>query len=80
MNSLIIYLREVFNIVIREFFNLIIVVYNYFLGDVIFLKEDIIIMYRFKECGDILGINLFDYIIIGDNKFMSLVEVGYFDK
>lgn len=35
---------------------------------------------RLKECGLILGIDLLDYIIIGDNRFMSFVEVGYFDE
>ncbi|RLY72371.1 hypothetical protein D9V10_11180, partial [Staphylococcus hominis] len=33
---------------------------------------------RLKECGQILGIELLDHIIIGDQKFTSLVEEGYF--
>ncbi|RLY65390.1 hypothetical protein D9V09_13255, partial [Staphylococcus epidermidis] len=58
----------------------IIVVHNHPSGDVTPSKEDITTTYRLKECGDILGINLLDHIIIGDNKFTSLVEAGYFDK
>ncbi|MGX0400839.1 DNA repair protein RadC [Staphylococcus pasteuri] len=28
----------------------------------------------------ILGIHLLDHIIIGDNQFTSLVELGYFEE
>ena len=80
LNSSIIHPREVFNIAIRESSNSIIVVHNHPSGDVTPSKEDITTTYRLKECGDILGINLLDHIIIGDNKFTSLVEAGYFDK
>ena len=76
MNSSIIHPREVFNIAIRESSNSIIVVHNHPSGDVTPSKEDITTTYRLKECGDILGINLLDHIIIGDNKFTSLVEAG----
>ena len=74
LNSSIIHPREVFNIAIRESSNSIIVVHNHPSGDVTPSKEDITTTYRLKECGDILGINLLDHIIIGDNKFTSLVE------
>ncbi|MCQ6814845.1 hypothetical protein NPQ37_03010 [Staphylococcus aureus] len=43
-------------------------------------QEDIITTMRLKECGLILGIDLLDHIIIGDNRFTSLVEAGYFDE
>ena len=39
-------------------------------------KEDIATTIRLKECGQILGIELLDHIIIGDQKFTSLVEEG----
>ncbi|KXA41089.1 hypothetical protein HMPREF3215_02508 [Staphylococcus simulans] len=32
-----------------------------------------------QECGRVLGIELLDHIIIGDAKYLSLVEAGYFD-
>lgn len=37
LNSLIVYLCEIFSIVVRENVNVIIVVYNYLFGDVMFL-------------------------------------------
>ncbi|HDK9470114.1 TPA: hypothetical protein PVQ07_001248, partial [Staphylococcus aureus] len=43
-------------------------------------QEDVITTMRLKECGLILGIDLLDHIIIGDNRFTSLVEAGYFDE
>lgn len=79
LNSSIIHPREVFNIAIRECSNSIIVVHNHPSGDVTPSNEDINTTFRLKECGKILGIDLLDHIIIGDNKFTSLVEAGYLD-
>ena len=31
---------------------------------------------RIKECGEIMGINLLDHIIIGRNNYTSLKEKG----
>jgi DNA repair protein RadC len=32
---------------------------------------------RLKECGQIIGIELLDHLIIGDRKYVSLKEKGY---
>lgn len=80
LNSSIVHPREIFSIAIRENANAIIAVYNHPSGDVTPSQEDIITTLRLKECGLILGIDLLDHIIIGDNKFTSLVEAGYFDE
>ena len=58
----------------RENANAIIAVHNHPSGDVTPSQEDIITTMRLKECGLILGIDLLDHIIIGDNRFTSLVE------
>ncbi|MEB8094635.1 DNA repair protein RadC [Staphylococcus caprae] len=79
LNSSIIHPREIFNIAIRESSNAMIVVHNHPSGDVTPSREDITTTLRLKECGAILGIELLDHIIIGDNKFTSLVEAGYFE-
>jgi len=48
-------------------------------GDTSPSEEDISITLRLKECGKILGIELLDHIIIGDdNKYISLKEKGLF--
>nr|WP_315672431.1 JAB domain-containing protein [Clostridium sp. 19966] len=31
---------------------------------------------RIKECGKLLGIDLLDHIIIGDDRYISLKEKG----
>jgi DNA repair protein RadC len=40
-------------------------------------KEDIEVTKRLAECGKILGIEILDHLIIGENKFVSLKEKGY---
>lgn len=80
LNSSIVHPREIFSIAIRENANAIIAVHNHPSGDVTPSQEDIITTLRLKECGLILGIDLLDHIIIGDNRFTSLVEAGYFDE
>jgi DNA repair protein RadC len=32
---------------------------------------------RLNECGKLIGIELLDHLIIGDQKFISLKEKGY---
>ncbi|MCD8838311.1 hypothetical protein K2V70_01140 [Staphylococcus arlettae] len=34
---------------------------------------------RLIQCGEILGIDIIDHIIIGNGSYVSLVEEGYFD-
>lgn len=74
LNSSIVHPREIFSIAVRENANAIIAVHNHPSGDVTPSQEDIITTMRLKECGLILGIDLLDHIIIGDNRFTSLVE------
>ncbi|KIL45557.1 DNA repair protein RadC [Jeotgalibacillus alimentarius] len=40
-------------------------------------REDINVTERLKEAGKIVGIDLLDHIIIGENSFVSLKEKGY---
>ncbi|WP_240376104.1 JAB domain-containing protein [Bacillus piscicola] len=40
-------------------------------------QEDIQVTNRITEAGRILGIDVLDHIIIGDNRFVSLKEKGY---
>ena len=54
----------------------IILFHNHPSGDSTPSKEDTNITERIKECGDILGIRLIDYIIIGDNSYYRLKEKG----
>ncbi|UTW70931.1 hypothetical protein KHA80_17125 [Anaerobacillus sp. HL2] len=40
-------------------------------------REDIEVTKRLVESGKVIGIELLDHIIIGDQKFISLKEKGY---
>ncbi|MDQ7112346.1 DNA repair protein RadC [Staphylococcus simulans] len=79
LNSSVVHPREVFKAAIKWSSNAIIVVHNHPSGDVTPSKEDIHTTKRLQECGRVLGIELLDHIIIGDAKYLSLVEAGYFD-
>lgn len=78
LNVFIVYFREVFRLVFRKLVVLIMCFYNYLFGDLIFFSEDLFVIKRLVEVGNIVGIILLDYIIIGKNKYISLKEKGYF--
>ncbi|TWL84922.1 hypothetical protein CHCC15291_0666 [Bacillus licheniformis] len=40
-------------------------------------KEDIEVTRRLAEAGKIIGIDVLDHIIVGDESFISLKEKGY---
>lgn len=76
LNSSIVHPREVFKEAIQRGSANIIVCHNHPSGDPSPSKEDIDITLRLKECGKIMGIELLDHIIIGNNKYISLKEKG----
>jgi len=53
-----------------------ILLHNHPSGDPTPSKEDIRITKRIKNAGDIIGIELLDHIIIGDNQYISFREEG----
>ena len=76
LNSAIVHPREIFNEALKRNSASIIICHNHPSGDPTPSKEDINITIRIKECGNIMGINLLDHIIIGNKKFISLKEKG----
>ena len=52
----------------------IILVHNHPSGDPTPSKTDILLTKRVKEAGDLIGIELLDHIIIGDNCYFSFAE------
>ena len=69
--------REVFKEAIKRSAASIICVHNHPSGDPTPSREDIDVTKRLAECGRIIGIELLDHLIIGDQKFVSLKEKGY---
>jgi len=77
LNTSIVHPREVFKTAILSNAASIIIGHNHPSGDPSPSKEDISITTRLKECGKILGIDLLDHIIVGeDNNYISLKERG----
>ena len=76
LNSSIVHPREVFKTAILSNASSIILSHNHPSGDVTPSNEDISITTRIKEGGRILGIEVLDHVIIGDDKYSSLKEKG----
>lgn len=77
LNSSMVHPREVFKSAILGNSASIVMFHNHPTGNSNPSKDDINITTRIYEAGKILGINLIDHIIIGDNEFVSLRENGY---
>ena len=67
VNSAIVHPREVFKVAMLSNASKIICFHNHPSGNLKCSKEDENITNRLKECGEILGIELVDHIIVGDN-------------
>ncbi len=70
--------RELFLEALRRNAVSIILLHNHPSGDPEPSEEDIRITGRIYEAGALIGIELLDHIIIGDNRFVSLKERGLF--
>lgn len=76
LNSSIVHPREVFKTAILANGVSIILAHNHPSGDTSPSKDDINITTRIKECGVLMGIELLDHVILGDEKFISLKNEG----
>lgn len=54
----------------------IVMVHNHPSGDSTPSKEDLDVSERMKKAGEIIGVSLCDFIIIGDGTFVSFLEKG----
>ncbi|AIE60903.1 RadC family protein [Bacillus methanolicus] len=77
LNASIVHPREVFKEAFRRSAVSIICAHNHPSGDPTPSREDIEVTKRLGECGKIIGIDLLDHLVIGENKYVSLKEKGY---
>jgi DNA repair protein RadC len=77
LNASIVHPREVFKEAFRRSAASILCFHNHPSGDPTPSREDIEVTKRLVECGKVLGIEVLDHIIIGDQTFVSLKEKGY---
>lgn len=74
LNASIVHPREVFNRAIKKSSASIILLHNHPSGNPDPSKEDINITNRLVEAGKIIGIEILDHIVIGDNSYYSFKE------
>ncbi|MGG3803698.1 DNA repair protein RadC [Metabacillus fastidiosus] len=77
LNASIVHPRECFKPAILSNAASILVGHNHPSGQAAPSREDIEVTKRLVEAGKIIGIDVLDHIIIGDNQFVSLKEKGY---
>lgn len=77
LNASIVHPREVYKEALKRSAASVICLHNHPSGDPTPSREDIEVTKRLSECGKIIGIDLLDHLIIGENKFVSLKEKGY---
>lgn len=71
--------REIYYAAVKYKAVNILLLHNHPSGDPTPSREDLVLTKRLLECGLLMGISLLDHIIIGDNRFVSLKQSGYFD-
>ncbi len=77
LNSSIVHPREVMKTAILSNACSIIVAHNHPSGNPTPSPEDIEVTKRLIEAGEIIGIDVLDHLIIGEDDFVSLKEKGY---
>jgi len=78
LNASLVHPREVFKMPLKRSAASLILIHNHPSGDPSPSKEDINITRRLRDAGNLLGLEILDHIIIGQNNFLSMKESGYF--
>ena len=79
VNTTLVSPREVFVEALRRNAVAVILLHNHPSGDPTPSKQDVLVTRRVTEAGRLIGVELLDHIIIGDNCFISLRDKGFFD-
>lgn len=76
LNAALVHPREIFKAAVAASAAGIIVVHNHPTGNPEPSREDIDLTVRFARCGELMGIDLVDHVIIGGDAFVSMRERG----
>jgi DNA repair protein RadC len=76
LNASMVHPREAFKLAVLHNAAAIICFHNHPSGDPEPSRDDMVITERLKNAGKILGISVFDHIIVGDGRYVSLKERG----
>jgi DNA repair protein RadC len=77
LNSSIVHPREIFKTALKRSAAAIICLHNHPSGDPTPSFEDVEVTRRLVECGRILGVEVLDHIVVGENCFLSMKEKGW---
>lgn len=77
LNVSVVHPREVFKLPIKRSAASLILAHNHPSGDTRPSREDVDVTRRLTEAGRLLGIEINDHLIIGQNSFLSMKEKGY---
>lgn len=77
LNASLVHPREVFKLPIKRSAASLILAHNHPSGDLQPSKEDVALTERLCEAGRILGIEILDHLIIGNNSYLSMKEREY---
>lgn len=69
--------RDIFGQVIRYSAAAVLFVHNHPSGDPTPSREDLEITRRLREVGQLIGVRVLDHIVIGQGRYISFVENGY---
>jgi DNA repair protein RadC len=78
LNSSLVHPREVFKEAMSASAASLIIVHNHPSGNPEASPDDIKITQRLKQAGEIVGIEVLDHVIVGDNRYSSLKREGLF--
>jgi DNA repair protein RadC len=78
LTASIVHPREVFKAAIIENAAAIILLHNHPSGDATPSQEDEALTARLRAAGDLLGIRVLDYVVIGSGCYVSFVDSGRF--
>ena len=69
--------REIYKSVLLANAAAVIFVHNHPSGDPTPSREDLEITRRLREVGELLGVRVLDHVVVGHDKYVSMVDDGY---
>lgn len=69
--------REIYKSVLLANAAAVIFIHNHPSGDPTPSREDLEITRRLREVGEILGVRVLDHVVVGHDKYVSMVDDGY---
>lgn len=76
LDSTVVHPREVFREATAASAAAIVIFHNHPSGDPTPSEDDLVLTHRMRNAGIVMGIDVVDHIILGDQRYCSLLEVG----